>query len=362
MIDKHCYCVIFAGGIGTRFWPVSREAKPKQFHSLTPGGKTFLRMTYERFAGLFDPENIIVVSLTRYKELVEKELPELPEENILLEPYCRNTAPSMTYAAYSLIKRDPEAVMVVTPADHMVGDVPAFHQCLVRALDYARVNDALITLGIIPDHPDTNFGYIQGIGDYDGVTPIKVKTFTEKPDAELAEVFFQSGEFYWNSGIYAWRADVICRELEKYVPEITSLFKGWETNIGTAWEQSFLERVYTDSAKISVDVAIMEKTEKSWLFPSSFGWHDVGNWEALYSYLSADDPNGNAVSADKMIFNDNKGTMVYSDESGKMVVINGLQDFLVVDTDDVLMICPRKGTTIKKVIANIAMPDCEEFR
>ena len=361
-LNKNYYCIILAGGVGTRFWPVSRESRPKQFHSPSPGGKTFLRLTYERFANFFPPENIIVVSLLRYKELVKKEIPEIPDENILLEPYNRNTAPSITYASYSILKRNPDAVTVVSAADNMVSDMNKFESTIFKTLEYANRNDALMALGIIPDHPDTNFGYIQALGEEDGDNPLRVKTFTEKPDVELAEVFVNSGEFYWNSGIYVWRADVIKEELERYAPEITSLFEGWQDNLGTVWEEAFLEKIYTDSPKISVEYAVMEKTEIAMLTPSSFGWHDVGNWEALYSYLSAKDPDRNAVSVPRSMCSENKGTMIYSDEKGKMVIVKGLENYLVVDTDDVLLICPRNPKQIKEILTNIAMPDCEDYR
>lgn len=364
-MNKHYYCVILAGGIGSRFWPLSRESKPKQFLQLTPDGDSFIQMTYKRFAAFIPKENIFVVSLTRYKDQVMEHLPELPEDNLLLEPYSKNTAPSLAFATYSLLKRDPEAVMIASPADHVIYKDELFRETLVNALDFAAANPSLITLGIIPDRPDTNFGYIQGVGGRmiveDG-KPIKVKTFTEKPDAELAEVFFNTGEFFWNSGIFVWQAAAIRRELELHAPQITSLFRGWEENLNGAFEEGFLEKVYTSCEKISIDYAVMEKTDNAWVYPAKFGWHDIGNWEALYSYVASKDKDGNARHAGKAVLKKNSDCIFYSTDEGKLVAIKGLSNYLVVDTDDVLLICPRDEKSVKEMINNTALPDFEEFR
>lgn len=366
MDNNHNYCVIMAGGIGARFWPVSREEKPKQFLPMTPDGKSFLRLAYERFASFFPDDHIIVVSQARYRELVKETLPEILDGNLILEPYSRNTAPCLALAAYTLLKRDPDAVMVATPADHIILDEDIFRETIGRATSYAAESDALITLGIVPDHPDTNFGYIQGVHN-DSVEegkPIKVKTFTEKPDAALAEVFFQSGEFYWNSGIFVWRAQSIREELERHMPETAILFRGWEQVLDTPEQNAFLERVYSSISKISIDYAVMEKTDKAWVFPSKFRWHDIGNWEALYSFVSGLglEPDGNVTLAGPSLCRGNHDTIVYASDREKLVAVRGLDNFIVVDTGDVLLICPRDGHSAKDVIANVAMPDYEKFR
>ena len=365
MDNNHNYCVIMAGGIGSRFWPVSREERPKQFLPMTHDGSTFLRMAYERFSRIFPDDHIIVVSQVRYRDLVKESIPEVLDENLLLEPYSRNTAPCIALAAYTLLKRDPEAVMVATPADHIIQDEDIFQETIERALCYASNSDSLITLGIVPDHPDTNFGYIQGRQEgYEEDKPIKVKTFTEKPDEALAEVFFQSGEFFWNSGIFVWRAQSIRAELEKHMPETSILFNGWEEALDTPAQAGFLERVYSSISKISIDYAVMEKTDKAWVFPSTFRWHDIGNWEALYSFVSGlgIEPDGNVTLAGPSLCTGNRNTLVYSSDREKLIAVRGLDNFIVVDTGDVLLICPRDEQSAKDVIANVAMPEYEKFR
>ena len=363
-MNNHFYCVIMAGGIGSRFWPVSREAKPKQFLPLSKTGKSFLRLAYERFANIIPDDHIIVVTQSRYKDLAKEELPEVLDENFLYEPYSRNTAPCIALAAYTLLQRDPDAVMIAAPADHIILKDEQFKVTIENALAYASGNDALITLGIIPTRPDTNFGYIQGVygQEVEDGKPIKVKTFTEKPDAELAQVFLQSGEFYWNSGIFVWKAQTIREELEKYMPEVVSLFRGWETQLDTHNNAPFIEKIYASISKISIDYAVMEKTSKAWVYPSTFGWHDIGNWESLYGYMSKMDRDRNAIMAGPSLNKNCSDNIVFSSDKGKLVAISGLENFIVVDTDDVLMICPRDDSQVKELIANIAMPEYEKYR
>ncbi len=365
-MNNHNYCVIMAGGIGSRFWPVSREDKPKQFLSLSPDGKSFLRLAYDRFSKIVPADHVLVVSQVRYEEMVRETLPEVPEENIILEPLSRNTAPCIALAAFKLLLRDPDAVMVATPADHIILDEEIFEDTIRKALDYAADSDALITLGIVPDRPDTNFGYIQGVThsmEEDG-KPVKVKTFTEKPDKDLAEVFFQSGEFFWNSGIFVWRAQTIRDELAKHMPEVEILFRGWESKLGTPEEAAFLESAYSSISKISIDYAVMEKTDKAWVYPSKFRWHDIGSWESLFSFISTLglESNGNVTLAGPSLCGDNKDTLVYTTDRGKLVAVRGLDNFIVVDTGDVLMVCPRDEQKAKEIIANVAMPEYEKFR
>lgn len=362
-MNNHYYCVIMAGGIGSRFWPVSREARPKQFLPLSRTGKSFLRLAYERFADIIPNDHILVATQYRYKDLAKEELPEVLDDNFIYEPYSRNTAPCIALAAYTLLKRDPEAVMIATPADHIILNGEVFRETIINALEYASEQDALITLGIVPTRPDTNFGYIQGLygQNTEEGKPIKVKTFTEKPDKELAEVFIQSGEFYWNSGIFVWRAQTIREELERYMPEVKSLFRGWETELGNA-NPSFVEKIYTSILKISIDYAVMEKTSKAWVYPSTFGWYDIGNWESLYGYMSQTDEDRNAIIAGPSLSRNCSDSIVFSSNKKKLVAISGLENYIVVDTDDVLMVCPRDDSQVKELIANIAMPEYEKFR
>jgi len=363
MEANHNYCIIMAGGIGSRFWPISRESKPKQFLDFTSSGRSFLRIAFDRISEIIPTENIIVVSNVNYEEQVMEHLPDLLPENLLLEPYSRNTAPCLTYATYTLLKRDPEAVLVAIPADHIITDRPRYCETILKALQYASDNDALITLGIVPTRPDSNFGYVQINGQPQEGKPVKVKTFTEKPDPELAEVFMKSGEFLWNSGIFVCQADVLRRELERYAPEITSLWKGWEDTLDTMKERFFLENIYADCPKISIDYAVMEKTECAWLYPATFGWADIGNWESMYDYIAILDEGRNASHIPgKSLLKDNRDNIFYSSSNRKLLALRGLENFIVVDTDDVLMICPRDDKKLKDFISELAMPGYEGYR
>lgn len=363
MLNNHFYCIIMAGGIGSRFWPISRADKPKQFLDFTAEGKSFLRFTYDRMRAVIPDDNILVISLTRYEQEVKRQLPELKDENLLLEPYNRNTAPCITYATYSIMQRDPDAVTVVTPSDLAINNHKAFNETMSNALAYAAGTDALITIGVVPTRPDPNFGYIQMAGKPEPGSPVKVKTFTEKPDKDLAKVFIDTGEFLWNSGIFAWRASVIKEALEKYVPEITNLWEGWQSNLGTDTEKAFIERIYTDMPRISIDYAVMEKTDHAWVYPATFKWADIGNWDTLYDYLAHHDENGNAMNLlNKGLIKECKGNIVYSDNPDKLLALRGLEDFIVINTHDVLMICPRDMDKLKDFLSSLAMPDFEEYR
>ena len=363
MLNNHFYCIIMAGGTGSRFWPISRADKPKQFLNFANGGKSFLRFTYERMRAVIPDDNILVVSLTRYKDLVKQQLPELKDENLLLEPYNRNTAACLTYATYYILKRDPDAVMAATPSDLVINNHKAFNETISSALAYAAGTTALITIGVVPTRADSNFGYIQMAGKPEPGMPVKVKTFTEKPDTELAKVFIETGEFLWNSGIFLWRASVIREQLELYVPEITSLWKGWKAKLGTSDEPAFLQRIYTDMPRISIDHAVMEKTDHAWVYPASFKWADIGNWNALYEYLAHHDEQGNAMNlVDKKLIKECTGSIMYEEKPKKLMALRGLDDYIVIDTDDVLMICPRNDEKLQDFLSVLAMPDFEEYR
>lgn len=364
MNRKNCYCVIMAGGKGTRFWPVSRSRKPKQFLDLTHTGKTVIRQTYERFLRIVPQENILVVTSAKYRDLVAEQLPELEEHNILFEPYSRNTAPCIAYATYTLLKRDPEAVVVVTPSDHVIDDEGLFVSALTEALEYVCSNEVLMTLGVVPTRPDTNYGYVQAQGGKDVHTkeePMPVKTFTEKPDKELAQVFINSGEFFWNAGIFLWKAQTIKQEMEKHLPEVTGLFNGWELSFGTRFENDFVERAYTDCPNISIDYGVMEKTDRAWIYPVKFGWMDIGTWESLYDYMQKDKM-GNAIYAEKVLTENASGVMYVSHEKKKLIAVKGLEDYMIIDTDDILVICPKDDKKYKDFISGIAMPEYKEYR
>ena len=354
-----------AGGSGTRFWPVSRAAKPKQFIDMADSGKTFIRETYERFLDVVPQENIIVVTATKYRDLVMEQIPEIKEENLLLEPYSRNTAPCIAFATYTLLKRNPNAHMIVTPADHAIDDVELFKSTMRQALEYVDQNDVLMTLGVVPTRPDTNYGYVQAVGGrgaYESNDPMPVKTFTEKPDRAMAELFISTGEFFWNSGIFVWKAETIREELEKHLPEVTGSFTGWEMALGSKIETEFVTRAFTDCTNISIDYGVMEKTHRAWIYPVKFGWSDIGTWESLYNHISEKDAYKNAVEVESTLLEETSGSLVISTDKKKLIAIKGLDNYMVIDTEDALVICPKDDKSFKEFISGIVMPEYEKYR
>ncbi len=349
------YCLIMAGGMGTRFWPISRKALPKQFLDLMGDGKTLLRQTYDRMCHTIKKDNIFVITLREYHDIVKEQIPELPEENILLEIYNRSTAPCITYAANVILKRNPNAIMAVCPSDHLINNEDHFDGTIQTALKYAGETDKLVTLGIMPSRPDSNFGYIQVSGGRTMIAkgkPAKVKTYTEKPSKEIAEVFVNSGEFLWNSGIFVWKASVILSEINTYAPQIGGLWQGLDD----------LDKFYSDCPRVSIDYAVMEKTDKAYVIPSDFDWADMGNWNSLYDKLKHDDNDNAANISGKHLFKEDKSCMIYTQNKGKLIAIRGLEDYVVVDTPDILMICPRDESKIQEFLSELSMPEYEEYR
>ena len=343
------YCIIMAGGVGTRFWPLSRQNKPKQFLDIMGTGKSFLRHTFERFAPLVPDENFIVVTNRRYKELIRNILPEIREEQILCEPIGRNTAPAIAYAAYWLRKHDPEAQMIVTPADHWVVDEEGFRSIIGECLDFVTGHDALMTVGIRPTRPETGYGYIQASADE---TICPVKSFTEKPNLELAQTFVQCGEFFWNSGIFIWKVQTIVEAFRKHLPEHHAMFSGVMKALGTDAEKTTVEIVFSECRAISIDYGIMEKADNVYVRCGDFGWSDVGTWGSVYQH-SRKDRYANAVPEQGCYLYDTRSSIV-SLPKDKVAVISGLKEYIVVDTDDVLMICPRsEEQNIKKFIDEV---------
>ncbi len=349
------YCVIMAGGIGTRFWPMSRQSRPKQFLDILGTGKSFIRHTFERFEKLIPAENFLVVTNRRYKELVLEHLPELRPEQILCEPAGRNTAPCIAYAAYTLLKRDPEAEMVVTPSDHLILNEEDFRAIIRECMDFAAANDALMTVGIKPTRPETGYGYIQ-VSDDSRIS--KVKCFTEKPDLELARTFLQCGEFFWNSGIFIWKVRTIVEAFERYLPEHHALFSGVMRAAGTDAERNIVEMAFAECRAISIDYGIMEKADNVYVRCGEFGWSDVGTWGSVYQHARKD-RYANAAPAEGCYLYDTRSSIV-SLPKGKIAAISGLKEYIVVDTEDVLMICPRaEEQNIKKFIDEVKYNDGE---
>ena len=339
---NNCYCVIMAGGSGTRFWPVSRTSKPKQFLDMAGTGKTFIQQTYERFLRIVPKENILIVTAAKYKDLVLEQIPELDSENLLLEPYSRNTAPCIAYATYKLLQRNPEANIVVTPSDHAIDNDELFAETIRKAFEYVEDNDVLMTLGVLPTRPDTNYGYVQAVGGkkaYENDEPMEVKTFTEKPDKDMANLFISTGEFFWNAGIFVWRGKTIKSEMERHLPEVTGLFIGWEMALGSKIEKDFIAKAYTDCINISIDYGVMEHAKNVCVMPSDFGWSDLGTWGSLYE-LSDKDEHQNVILHSDAIYYDSHGNIVTLPK-GHLAVIQGLEDCIVSESNGVLLICKR---------------------
>ncbi len=347
--DKHAYCVIMAGGIGSRFWPLSRENTPKQFIDALGMGKTFIQQTYERFARFIPTENFLVVTSESYKTLVLEQLPMLAESQVLTEPCRRNTAPCIAYAAYHIAAHDRDAVMVVTPSDHFIGRVDRFEEVIRMDLDYAARHDALMTVGISPSFPATEYGYIQVADRTQPISP--VKAFKEKPDLETAVRFLSQGDYVWNSGMFVWSVQAIQRELERQLPDIAEAFARLTPVYGSPQERAEVDAAYQACRSISIDYGVMEGAEQVMVSCADFGWSDLGSWNSLYNELpkTADK---NACSGGDVLCCHTSGTLIKETNSDKLVVVSNLTDFIVADTDDVLMICPRGSEQeIKGLIA-----------
>ena len=365
MNRNNSYCVIMAGGSGQRLWPVSRNGRPKQFLDLAYLGKSLLRHTYERFSSFIPAENIIIVAYSKFADEVRGQIPELPPCNLLLEPYSRNTAPCIAYATYTIYSRNPDASIIFSPSDNYISDQPEFQKLACRAVEFVEGADVLITLGVVPNRPDPNYGYIQVSGGKSGVeigSPVKVKTFTEKPDRALADVFVKSGEFLWNSGMFVARSSGLKDEMETYNPEVTALFKGWEKAIGTKDEKAFIERVYTDCPWTSFDYGLLERTDNAWIMPCDFSWIDIGNWASVYDYSAEKDGDGNCVLNSPHLLQNCCGVLTVGSDRKKLIAVNGLKDYIVIDTPDALMICPKDDRKVKEILSGLAMPEYERYR
>jgi mannose-1-phosphate guanylyltransferase len=352
MQNKDHYVAIMAGGIGSRFWPMSRTALPKQFLDVLNTGKTLVQWTYERYAKFIPAENIFIVTSEEYVDIVKTQLPMLPVENILAEPSKKNTAPCIAYISFKLAQMNPDAKCIVAPSDHLILEEERFQSIALQALDFVDNIKALATLGIQPTHPNTGYGYIQYEGLEVAKDVYKVKTFTEKPDLEIAKSFLASGDFLWNAGIFAWKISNIITAFEKYQPEMFELFDQEKMHFNTPAENAAIQRIYPLCTNISIDIAIMEKANNVYVMPASFGWSDLGTWNSAYENMEKDYL-GNAVASDNVIVIDATKCMINSPKD-KLVLVQGLDDFIVIDTKDVLMICSRdKEQSIKEYVAEV---------
>ncbi len=350
---QHRYCVIMCGGIGSRFWPYSRTAKPKQFIDFFGTGRSLLQMTYDRLLPLVSADHMIIVTNDLYAPLVREQLPELAEHNILLEPARRNTAPCIAWAAYHIHALDPQATMIVAPSDHIIMREAVFQQALRAGFDFVSDHDALLTLGIKPTRPETGYGYIQiGEPTEQNANILKVKTFTEKPNRELAKVFLDSGEFFWNSGIFLWRAETIIKAFHSYAPEIAAIFDTAGGAFGTADEQRFIADNFASAPAISIDYAIMEKSTSVFVQCVDPGWNDLGTWSALYD-ISPKNNHANVTQNCAVLAYESTGN-IFAVAGDKLVVVQGLKDYIVADSGDVLLVCPKSEEQGIKQMVNDA--------
>ena len=359
-MNQHHYVCIMAGGIGSRFWPMSRTKLPKQFLDILNIGETLLQATFKRFAAFIPVKNIFIVTSTDYTQLVKEQVPQALEANILSEPSRKNTAPCVAYMAYKLMQSDPEAAFIVAPSDHLILDQTGFVKVCLEALNFINKHSALLTLGIQPSHPNTGYGYIQYEQQAVTSNVYKVKIFTEKPTLELAKTFLASGDFLWNAGIFVWQAKHIIAAFENYLPEIAEVFAAEKEHFNTNEEQVAIERIYPQCVNISIDYGIMEKADNVYIIPSSFGWSDLGTWNSAYENMDKDYL-GNAVIGKQVMVIDATRNMVHTDDN-KLVVLQGIDDFIIVDTKDVLLICKReKEQEIKEFTSEIKRNKGEKF-
>ncbi|RYY98548.1 MAG: mannose-1-phosphate guanylyltransferase [Chitinophagaceae bacterium] len=351
-INQHTYVAIMAGGIGSRFWPISRTNYPKQFLDILGTGRTLIQQTMDRFRNIVPVENIFVVTSDDYVGLVQEQLPEIPAANILAEPYRKNTAPCVAYISFKLQQLDPQAALIVAPADHLILEQENFLDVCAKALSFVSSLNALVTIGIQPAYPNTGYGYIQyeTMEVAPGIN--KVKTFTEKPNKELAQAFVASGEFLWNAGIFVWQVGRIVDAFRKYLPEMYELFAADQDKLNTDAEAEAIETIYPQCVNISIDFGIMEKADNVYVIPAAFGWSDLGTWNSAWENMEKDYLE-NAVVGDHVMVIDAQRCVVHAPE-GKLVLLQGLDDFIVVDSKDVLLICQKeKEQEIKEYVAEV---------
>jgi mannose-1-phosphate guanylyltransferase len=359
-IDKHTYVAIMAGGIGSRFWPVSRTNLPKQFLDIVGTGSTLIQQTMARFRTMVPPENIFVVTSDDYTELVKEQLPDLPVENIIGEPFRKNTAPCIAYISFKLFQKDPQASLIVAPSDHLILNDEKFMEVCASALSFVNHLNALVTIGIKPSYPNTGYGYIQHEMAEVAPSVFKVKTFTEKPNKELAQTFIESGDFLWNSGIFIWQLSRITEAFKKYLPEMHELFASEPDKFNTEDEKGLIETIYPQCTNISIDFGIMEKADNVYVIPAAFGWSDLGTWNSAWENMEKDYLE-NACAGDSVMVIDATKCIVHT-PADKLVILQGLDDFIIVDTKDVLLICKKeKEQEIKDYVAEVKRNIGDEY-
>ena len=347
-----------AGGVGSRFWPASTERTPKQFLDILGVGKSLIRMTFERFLNIVPAERILIVTNKIYKELTMQHLPEIPEANILCEPSRNNTGPCVAYTALKLFTQNEEAIFVTAPSDHVILKETAFLNKINQAFDFVSNNDAIVTLGIQPTRPDTGYGYIEtectceGESDDSSVGVCSVNAFKEKPDLDTAKEYLEDGNYLWNAGIFVWKAKDLLNSFQSNAPDILKVLKQDISKFNSDKEQKYIDTVYPDTPSISVDYAILEKAKNVFTIPADIGWSDLGTWNSLHAYLDKDENETVTLGKNTFLW-DTKNSIIRSDSS-KIVVIKGLEDYIVVDEPDALLIYPKSNEQeIKQVVKNI---------
>ncbi|MBQ4367217.1 MAG: mannose-1-phosphate guanylyltransferase [Muribaculaceae bacterium] len=349
MNKSNRYCVIMCGGVGSRFWPYSRQDRPKQFIDFLGTGRSLLQMSVDRVAGIVPPENIFMLTNEQYAPIIREQFPEMSDSQILLEPCRRNTAPCIAWAAYHIQSINPEARIMVAPSDHLIVKTEEFRDSVVRAFDFVDRTDAILTMGIKPNRPETGYGYIQ-VGDHVGGDFSAVKTFTEKPNAELAQVFLQSGEFYWNSGMFFWSVRCILDAIRNFAPDIAEKLEPGVGIYGTPGEKAFIAHSFPACPSISIDFAVMEKAPNVFVECVDIGWSDLGTWGSLYE-ISPKNSDGNVTQKCKALMFDSHNNVV-AVKGDKVVVVSGLNDYIVADVEDALLIVPRGEEQKIKLFVN----------
>ncbi|WP_405296023.1 mannose-1-phosphate guanylyltransferase [Algibacter sp. Ld11] len=350
-MKNNYYAILMAGGVGSRFWPVSTSDFPKQFHDMLGTGDTLIQKTFQRLSRLIPKENIYILTNERYNDLVLEQLPEVTQKQVVLEPAMRNTAPCILYASLKIQKENPDALMIVAPSDHWIEDEQTFSKNVEEAFNYCSENDALMTLGIQPTFPNTGFGYIEF--DKESKDVIKpVNQFREKPDYETAKAFISQGNFLWNAGIFMWSAKSVVDAFKNNQPELYQLFESGISVYNTEHEDDFIKENYSKAENISVDYAIMEKSKNVFVIGAEFDWNDLGTWGSLYDKLDKD-TNNNAILNAKHLVEYSEGNMIRT-KPGKQVIIDGLNDYIIVDNDEALLIYPKsKEQDIKLVLKRL---------
>src|SRR5512133_1484262 len=363
-MNKNHFCIIMAGGVGSRFWPLSRTRKPKQFLDILGTGRTLLQQTVDRIKKVIPIENIYFVTNEDYEDLVRKQLPDISRQQVLLEPMRRNTAPCIAYANHKISLINPDAKILVAPSDHIILKEDDFLKVVVKGLNFVTENNSLLTLGLQPNRPETGYGYIQINGDKTRIelneSFRRVKTFTEKPDQAMAEVFIQSGDFFWNSGMFFWSLDTIMKAFTSYLPEVDQLFAEGRDFYNTDRESEFISKVYPNCKNISIDYGIMEKAENVQVLCSDFGWSDLGTWGSLYDILEKDEEKNSITGSNVFCYN-SKNCLINLPDN-KLAVIQGLDDYIVVESDNILLICRKQDEQkIKNFVNDIQLEKGESF-